>query len=275
MTVAKEARPFVKSAGGKTQLLDELRKNVPTHFDVYLEPFVGGGALFFDLRGRGLRSAVLGDASDLLINAYTWVRDDVEAVIARLAILKKKHSKEFYYAHRKVAFTNMRDTVEGAASYIYFSKTCFNGLWRVNRDGGFNVPMGKYTNPGICDEAGLRAASAALQGVRLCANGFQVTSDLARQGDFVYFDPPYWPRGGESYFTDYTPGGFDSMAQERLRNTALELKRRGVHVLLSNADVAPVRKLYAEGFETRRVKAARNINSKVDKRGDVGELLIW
>lgn len=268
------ARPFVKSAGGKRHLLHELRKHVPASFGKYYEPFVGGGALFFDLQPA---HAVLGDANLNLLAAYKGVRDDVEGVIALLGLHERRHCKTHYLEQRKLLLVDERPVgpvTNAAARMIYVNKTCFNGLWRVNRKGQFNVPMGDYDRPTICDPAGLRAASRALQGVTLVHEDFRKTAGLVHPGDFVYFDPPYVPVDQTSNFVGYVMNGFGEMDQIALRHFARVLRDGGVHVLLSNADVPWVREAY-DGFNIRRVEANRSINSKGGKRGAVGEVLIW
>jgi DNA adenine methylase len=268
------ARPFLKSVGGKTQLLPLLREHTPKSFREYHEPFVGGGAFYFDLVARGYAgTAHLTDANDLLINAYKRVRDELPAILAELKVHAENHSSDYYYAQRALGFPKRVGAIE-AARYIYFSKTCFNGVWRVNRSGGFNVPIGSYKNPVICDEENLTAVSRALQhSSRLMVGDFSEVRPKA--GDFVYCDPPYVPVGGEATFTEYTAGGFGPEKQTRLRDYALQLKRQGVHILLSNADVPFVHELYYGDFEMRHVEARRAINSDTKKRGKVGEVLIW
>ncbi len=269
------ATPFVKTVGGKRQLLPELRRHVPESFGRYFEPFVGGGALFFDLVAAGRPGpAWLSDTNRDLAIAYGVVKSDVDALVEALRAHAESHARypgPYYYAVRADAPV---DRVAVAARAIYLNKTCFNGLHRVNRAGKFNVPMGRYVNPAICDEPNLRAVSMALQRAEVHAVDFQ-SAAVAEEGDFVYFDPPYWPASATSHFTGYTADGFTAADQQRLRDVALAMKRRGVRVLLSNADVPPVRALYADGFECRRVDARRNVNSKPGKRGVVGELLFW
>jgi len=269
------ATPFLKWAGGKRQLLPEIRKHVPTQFGRYFEPFIGGGAVFFDLFPAGcgnvLRRVWLGDSNLELTTTYTAIRDDVEEVVKTLRAHARLHSEKHYYYVR-----GLRD-LDGAAlaaRMIYLNKTGFNGLYRVNRSGGFNVPIGSYKNPTICDEPNLRACARTLQGVEVVGADFVTLMTAARAGDFVYFDPPYVPVNRTSDFTSFTAAGFGPADQERLAECARRLKSIGVHVLLSNADLPVVRELYA-GFEMRTVQARRNINSKGKKRGEVGELLIW
>jgi DNA adenine methylase len=264
------ATPFLKWVGGKRQLLPEIRKHVPEKFGRYVEPFLGGGAVFFDLSPVG--GTRLGDANGELVGTYRAVRDDVEEVIKTLHAHARLHSAKHYYHVRGLGSDLTGPAL--AARMIYLNKTGFNGLYRVNRSGGFNVPIGSYKNPTVCDEANLRACARALQGVDLVQADFTLVAEPARSGDFVYFDPPYVPVGGTSDFTSFTAAGFGIADQERLVDFAGRLKASGVHVLLSNADLPAVRELY-RGFEMRAVQARRNINSNGGKRGAVGELLIW
>lgn len=264
--------PFVKWAGGKRQLMPEILKYVPEKYGVYYEPFVGGGAVFFALTHP--KGAVLGDANKLLAGTYEVVRDDVESLIRVLS----------HHDDSAETFAQIRDLMNSgrvkngatlASWVIYLNRTCFNGLWRVNKSGGYNVPydatrIGKRM---ICDTINLRLASAALADTVVHASDFAATVSSAKKGDFVYCDPPYVPAGGYSDFTGYAKGGFGPDEQARLVECARKLKSRGVHVLLSNADVPEVRKLY-KGFTLHPVRARRAINSKASKRGHVGELLI-
>lgn len=291
-----DVRPFLRWAGGKTQLLPELRRRIPSDFARYFEPFAGGAALFFDLvatahkieRGEktddvGLKLAgsepvaFLNDSNRRLAVTYRAIRDGVEQVVDRLCDFEREyrtHGTHFYYeARRRIADETASEEV--AALVIFLNKTCFNGLWRVNGDGGFNVPAGKFKNPPtICDEENLRACARSLASVAIWSEDFSCIDRECRPGDFVYFDPPYWPVSASSNFTAYTKESFGPKEQTRLRDLALDLKRRGVKVLLSNADVPPIRDLYAHGFNVERVEARRAINSKSDGRGSVGEVLI-
>jgi DNA adenine methylase len=285
------ARPFCKWAGGKTQLLAELRKRMPHKFGRYHEPFVGGGALLFSLadslpgrlspwqRPKTGHWATINDANPLLIATYRAICVDVEGVIERLHDLQNEYrtskggEKVFY----RVRDRGPGDKPAAIAAYVIFlNKTCFNGLWRVNRKGLFNVPHGK--RPGqvvICDQDNLRRVSQVLQHCSINCGDFEVAAENAKRGDFVYFDPPYVPRSADSDFTAYTKEPFGPAEQERLRDVVGRLKRRGVKVMLSNADVPYVRKLYkGGGFTIDRVSALRAINSKADRRGPVGEVII-
>jgi DNA adenine methylase len=263
-------RPFVKWAGGKRQLLPQLRSRVPEHHGRYFEPFVGGGALFFELRPA---AATLTDVNERLIRTYLGVRDDVEHVIALLRSYEREHEQAFFYRLRDMDI-DAETNAQVAAWFIYLNKVGFNGLYRVNRQNRFNVPFGRHKNPTICDEATLRACSAALAGATIEKADFEAAVASAAPGDLVYFDPPYVPLSVTSSFTSYTSSGFDSRAQIRLRNLALDLKRRGVHVLLSNSSAESVRELYKEEFTIAEVSATRLVNSKATGRGAITELVI-
>lgn len=273
-------KPWLKWAGGKRQLLPELLKSLPEDFfenranSHYYEPFVGGGALFFELRSRGWSGpATLGDMNSLLVRSYMGIKHDVEMVIESLKAWGPADKEEFLAARSKLPDDRWLD--EGVASWmIYLNKCCFNGLWRVNGAGYFNVPFGKWNKPPtICDEETLRSASKALECTKLLAADFERVVKSAESGDLVYMDPPYVPVSKTSDFTSYTRDGFTIDDQKRLRDCALKLKERGVYVVLSNADVPVVREMY-EGFNIRRVEARRSINSKGGKRGAVGEVII-
>lgn len=272
MSALAVARPPTKWAGGKRQLLPELRKALPAKWGHYYEPFIGGGALFFDLRASGWTgAATLGDANERLVRMYLGVRGDVDEVIRLLR--KTRYDKTFYLRERARNPDLFGDDAEIAAWFIYLNKTGFNGLYRVNRKGEFNVPFGRYDNPLICDELNLRACAKALCKTKFVIGDFEKTLKSAETGDLVYCDPPYVPVSATSDFTSYTRDGFDMPDQVRLRDCAAALKKRGVHVILSNADVPAVRKLY-KGFTIRAVSARRAINSKATSRGAVGEVII-
>ena len=270
------ARPIVKWAGGKSRLLGELLSRVPTKVRTYAEPFAGGAALFFALaseRSRGLRSferAVLCDRNEELVALYTAVRDDVDAVVAALG--DYRHDRELFYDVRAKDTRGMSD-VDRAARFIFLNRTCFNGLWRVNSGGRFNVPFGKYKNPRILDEENLRSASRALRGVEVVSKDFaDVTGELGR-GDFVYLDPPYVPVSRTASFTAYAKDGFNPDDQARLARELRALKRRGVKGMLSNADTHGTRELY-DGLALHVVRAPRSISCDGATRGDAGELVV-
>jgi len=287
MMPSPKARPFLKWAGGKGQLLGQYEPFFPHHFNAYYEPFLGGGAVFFHLWNLAAtgslgsrawrpgaahqpRPAFLSDVNEELINAYIVVRDRVEELIERLR--GHRNERGYYYALRAQDPTAL-GPVERAARLIYLNKTCYNGLYRVNRWGRFNVPFGRYKNPLICDAEGLRAASLALQGVELRACDFEEALQGAGPGDFVYLDPPYDPLSATASFTSYAQGGFDEGEQRRLARSFAELDRRGCLLMLSNADTELVRRLY-RGFRIVQVQAKRAINSRADGRGAISELLI-
>lgn len=262
------ARPFLKWVGGKRQLLSELRRRVPSQFGTYFEPFLGGGALFFALCPP---SAVLSDTNERLIRAYSGIRDGLDEVVARLRDMP--FSKEFFNELRARQIDVGRD-VDVSAWMIYLNKTAYNGLYRVNRRGEFNAPFGRYDNPTICAEENLRGCSQALKSARLRVEDFTAVLQRAVAGDFVYFDPPYLPVSTHSDFTRYTSLPFGFREHERLRDVALALKRRGVHVLLSNSSAPDVFRLYADHFKVETVSANRFVNSDPRKRGAVAETLI-
>jgi DNA adenine methylase len=263
-----EAAPFLKWVGGKTSLLPELLRHVPDRLRRYHEPFVGGGALFFAVAPR---RAVLSDNNAELIHCYTQVRDDVYRVLDALS----RHVYDTGHYQSVRALDPMRLTAaQRAARFVYLNKTCFNGLWRVNRAGRFNVPIGRYRNPRFHDPATLIAASEALRGVDILHAPFEDALAKAAPGDFVYLDPPYDPVSETSSFASYTADGFTWDDQKRLARCCIALNRRGVRFLLSNSTTNRVRDLY-RGFEQRVVRAPRFINSKAESRGRVAELLVF
>jgi DNA adenine methylase len=265
-----KATPFVKWVGGKRSIISEITSRVPEKFGHYFEPFIGGGALFFELRDH-ITTATLADANVDLVLTYKVIRDDVERLIMRLRNHAMKHSKEHYYEVR--SWHDLTDPIEIAARLIYLNKTCYNGLYRVNNSGEFNVPMGNYTNPGIVQEDNLRACNKALQGVELIVGDFTLISP--KEGDFVYFDPPYHPVSATANFVGYGQGGFDEADQERLRNFLVKLHKSGAQVMLSNSNTPFIRKLYSDNFfSVGIVNAPRMVNCKPNKRNSVEEVLI-
>jgi DNA adenine methylase len=265
---APRAAPFLKWVGGKTSLLPELLKHVPARLRGYHEPFLGGGALFFATRPR---RAVLADDNGELIHCYQQVRDDVYGVLDALA--RHVYQKAHFQAVRALDPLRLAPA-ERAARLVYLNKTCFNGLWRVNRAGRFNVPIGRYKNPTFNNPSALISASHALRGAELVHAPFEQALQRARPGDFVYLDPPYDPVSPTASFASYTAGGFSWEDQKRLAHSCILLNRRGVRFLLSNSATERVRELY-KGFEQRLVRAPRFINSKAEGRGRVDELLVF
>ncbi|MCC7490776.1 MAG: DNA adenine methylase [Fimbriimonadaceae bacterium] len=263
--------PFLKWAGGKGQLLLQYAPFWPPREKLrrYVEPFVGGGAVFFHLRFPAAR---LADSNAELIGAYQAVRDQVEALIELLSVFRNDETA--FYAERLLDPRQL-DPLRAAARFIYLNRTCFNGLYRVNRDGQFNVPFGKYRNPTICDAAGLRACSAVLQGVELLTGDFETTTRGLGDGDFVYLDPPYVPLSATANFTDYVPQGFGEADQRRLADHFRRLDEAGCRLLLSNSHTPLARALYeGAGYPMRVIQARRAINRDGAGRGPVEELLI-
>lgn len=260
-------RPFLKWAGGKSKLIQQYSKFFPQEFNTYYEPFLGGGAVFFHLQPN---NAVLTDINTELINVYCCVRDRVESLIETLNEHQEKHNKDYYYLIRSEKYET---EIKRAARIIYLNKTCFNGLYRENSQGKFNVPMGKYKNPPICQPDLLRSVSAALQSKEIKVRSFEKVLNDAKKGDFVYFDPPYHPISATSNFTAYSRDSFSEKDQIRLRDVFAELANLGVKVMLSNSDCELIWELY-NNFNIHQVLAARSINSNASKRGKITELLV-
>ena len=298
-------RPLLKWAGGKRQLLTALRRYYPPDFDRYIEPFVGSGAVFFDLYGAGRlrgRRVLLADVNSDLIGCYRTVRDRTAAVIASLASLERQHRERgvaFYYEVRDRRFNPLRAalldsrvraapsiaaeyTPALAAMLIYLNRTGYNGLFRLNRHGGFNVPAGRYSNPSICEPDHVRRVAQAFAdaGVSLECLRFDEVLDDARAGDFVYCDPPYAPLSRTASFAQYTAGGFNALDQRRLQSAVVAAARRGAMVLLSNSSAPEIKAAYTNaparnaGLIVHRVAARRAINSRGALRGPVDELII-
>jgi DNA adenine methylase len=286
-------RPLLKWAGGKRQLLPTLRDFYPPSYRRYIEPFFGSGAVFFDLCSSGTldgRQAWLVDDNPDLVGCYKMLMARTDEVIAELRLLSAGHQAggvEFYYQVRDGRFNPARAadgvyTPALAAMLIYLNRTGFNGLFRVNRRGEFNVPAGRYANPRICDEIHLRAVADALRGkgVTIVRGSFDGALGEAGQGDFVYCDPPYAPVSRTACFASYTAGGFTSDDQIRLQRALVAAARRGASVVLSNSSTPDIESLYAEpearaaGLRIERVKARRAINSRASGRGPIDELVI-
>ena len=291
-------RPLLKWAGGKRQLLPQLRRFYPPTFHRYIEPFFGSGAVFFDLQAsRRLdgHDVLLVDSNADLIGCYETVRAQPEAVadeLDRLAAAHARGGEAQYYAVRDGEFNPARDRLRDlsgriaytpalAAMLIYLNRTGFNGLFRVNARGGFNVPAGRYDRPNIGDRAKLTRVADALSGTELLCGSFEVVRERASAGDFVYFDPPYAPLSRTAAFTSYTALRFDAADQKRLQQVAIDLARRGCHVLLSNSTAGEIAALYEQsadakraGLRETRVRARRAINSNSARRGAVDEFLI-
>ena len=272
--------PFIKWAGGKTQLLRQFGPYFPVSLSSYIEPFLGGGAVFFHLynqrRLNGKRVTLM-DRPEELVNGYRVVQNHVEQLIAALQAHEPRKKEEAYFYKvrrwdRKPGY-NRRSAVERAARFVFLNRTCYNGLYRVNRQGQFNAPFGRYRNPTICNADKLRAVSQALAGITLKVGDFEQCLECAEPGAFVYLDPPYHPLSATARFTSYTASAFTTRDQERLAGLFRELDGRGCQGMLSNSYTDLIRELY-DGYEQVQVQAARAINSRGDGRQPIPELLI-
>ena len=276
-----QAKPFVKWAGGKTQILTQLLATFPRKVHSYFEPFVGGGAVFYAMDAqKRYERAVLNDCNKELMDAYRVIRDFPDDLMTFLRELERNYAEApltMYETYRNPDEQLARlwaGPVQRSGRFIFLNKAGFNGLYRVNQAGQFNVPWGKKAKVRSFDERNIRACSEALNGTVAFREGdFVAAVDGAKEGDLVYFDPPYVPRTLTSSFTTYSPGGFKLHDQQRLAVLFQQLYERGVAVVLSNSDTEIVRDLYAD-FEMVEVQAKRAINSKGDQRGPVGELLV-
>lgn len=270
------AKPFLKWAGGKGQLLQQFEEIFPSKFNNYIEPFLGGGALFFHLynsnRLKKCKKIILIDSNEELMNCYSVIQEDVEKLIAILEDPKYINEEDAYY---KVRHEEPYDKFERAARTIYLNKTCFNGLYRVNSKGKFNVPFGKYKNPQICNPDNLKAVSKALKNVNIVCDKFEKCLEFAREKDFIYFDPPYQPLSTTSNFTSYTKDSFNEKDQKDLCKAYKKLDKRGCKIMLSNSDTPFIRDLYKnKKFKIHVVSAKRAINCKASGRGAINELVI-
>jgi DNA adenine methylase len=273
------AKPIVKWAGGKTRLLKELVRHVEERkIRVYAEPFAGGAALFFRLASlpdRIFDRAILADKNPELVATYRAVQTRVGDVIDALRVYAEDPDRRALYYKTRGAPTDSLDDVARAARLLFLNRTGYNGLWRVNSRGEFNVPYGRYKNPKIVDEERLRAASVALARAEIRDADFEEVARDLGDGDFAYFDPPYVPVSKTAAFTAYAKGGFGPADQRRLVSLMRHLRKTGVRALLSNACTDETRRLYAlPGLRTETVQARRAINSDATKRGDIAELLV-
>lgn len=274
--------PVLKWVGGKRQLLPIIRKYLPkiSNTATYYEPFIGGGAVLFDLQPE---KAIVNDINQELINVYQIIRDDVENLIAELSRENKyANTSECYYKIRELDrnpdIYHKLSNIEKAARIIYLNKTCYNGLYRVNSMGEFNSPFGRYKNPSIVNEIGLRAVSKYFREANITFRNmdFEKALEGIKKGDFVYFDPPYVPLSTTSNFTGYNESGFGFDEQERLKRLCDKLTDQGVHILLSNSDCEYIRNLFSDKkrYTIIEVKAKRSINSISSARGEISEVLI-
>ena len=267
--LGNKATPFLKWVGGKRSIIGELKKRLPAKFNDYYEPFVGGGALFFEIQPM-LKNAYLSDANLDLIITYSSVVRNCEELIELLKKHAKNHDEEYYYRIRSKQ--SPKEAIDVAARMIYLNKTCFNGLFRVNKKGEFNVPMGKYTNPGICQEGNLFACRNALKNTTIEYKDY--TKIQPQAGDFVYFDPPYHPTN-ETSFTSYSKLDFTEKDQSNLAEFCADLHKKGVKVMVSNSNTKFIRDLYKSNiFNVEIINAPRMVNCKTDGRSAVEEVLI-
>jgi DNA adenine methylase len=266
--------PVIKWVGGKRQLLEAIQKHVPDKFNTYYEPFVGGGAVLFALQPE---KAIVNDINSELINLYQVIKDNVAALISDLE--KHQNNADYFYAIRELDRDKQKyhslTAVEKASRLIYLNKTCYNGLFRVNRAGEFNTPFGSYKNPNIVNAAALKAVGAYFRrtGIVLCNTDFATALNTAQKGDFVYLDPPYDPVSDTASFTGYNQGGFDRGEQLRLKEVCDDLAQRGVRFLLSNSATPFIKELYQE-YRVEIIQAKRAINSDPAKRGAIDEVLV-
>lgn len=289
------AKPFIKWVGGKSQLIEQLDAQLPADFGkwenvTYIEPFVGGGAMLFYMLQRypNIQHAVINDINEDLTTCYKTVRDNPEELIeslkdiekAYLALESEEGRKEFFMAARDRYNEKNLDPIENTTKFFFLNRTCFNGLYRVNKKGLFNVPFGKYENPTICDPATIRSDSELLQRVEILTGDFEATFDYAKGNTLFYFDPPYRPLSDTSSFNDYAKEAFNDDAQVRLKEYCDRVHRAGFQFMLSNSDCKGKNEadnffdvLYG-AYVIERVWASRSINSNPDKRGKLTEILV-
>ncbi len=260
-------KPFIKWAGGKQQLLTHLIKNVPSNFNCYYEPFVGSGALFFGLKPK---EAVISDVNSELVNCYLSVKNTPDELISLL----KTHinTPEYFYKVRATK-TEGLNNLERASRFLYLNRTCFNGLYRENKLGQFNVPFGKYKNPDIAQEIKIKNASIALKNTKIIEADYKKSLKKAKKGDFIYLDPPYYPLGGYSDFKRYHKVFFERKDHEELASLFELLDKRGCYLMLSNSDTEFTRSLYNK-WNLKTLMAKRLINCDATKRGQISEILV-
>jgi DNA adenine methylase len=270
---SKTVRPFIKWAGGKTNLIPTLSSRLPNHYRTFYEPFCGGAALFFWVKPS---QGVLSDINPDLINLYKVVRNNPEDLLEFLGLHKQEHSAEYYKYVRDLYNSPVKhfwSPLVRASWFLYLNKTCFNGLYRVNQQGKFNVPIGDYKDPKIQSRSTITECSAVLRQAQIICGDYSKVLEKAQHQDFCYLDPPYLPLEGSKNFTQYTQGGFGLEEHYELRSYCDELTARGVQWMLSNSGCELVNDLYSQ-YQIETVQAPRSINSKANDRGDVTEYLI-
>ena len=265
------SKPFIKWAGGKRQLIKELIKLLPANYNRYFEPFIGGGALFFAIQPK---NAYISDINPELINLYNVVKNDVDLLINDL--IKYKNTEDYFYKirnlDRKPSYKKF-SKVRKASRFIYLNKTCYNGLYRTNSKGYFNVPFGSYKNPNIIDKQNLKACSELLKKTEIVSSHFLAIENEIKTGDFVYFDPPYIPINKTSSFTKYYKDDFNIDEQIKLKELCDRLTKKNIYFMLSNSYSKLILNLYKQ-YNIKKIKATRTINSKANKRGAINELII-
>lgn len=265
-------KPIIKWAGGKRQLIKELKNLMPNRYERYFEPFIGGGALFFELKPI---NAFINDYNEELINLYKVVRDNPEKLIED--VCKHQNESEYYYKTRALdrdikKFKKLTD-IKRASRFLYLNKTGFNGLYRVNSKGECNVPFGRYKNPNYCEPVNVKACSELLHNTEISNGNFEIIKEKVKKGDFVYFDPPYVPLNSSSNFTGYTDKGFDEDMQFRLRELCDYIDSIGAYFMLSNSYTDYILELY-KTYTIHTVEASRHINSKASGRGKIKEVIV-
>lgn len=273
----KKAKPFLKWVGGKGQLLPQFEALFPKQYNSYFEPFIGGGAVFFSINPK---KAHINDINKTLAQTYIHIKDNTEKLIKSLKKLENNFlakdeaaRKEFYYSIREKYNSLSHEDFEKSLYFLFFNKTAFNGVYRENSKGGFNVPIGSYKNPKIVDEENLKVVSKILSNTKITSGSFVDAVKNAKAGDFVYFDPPYHPLSETSSFTSYSKDSFTKEDQIKLRDLFIELDKKGVYVMLSNSSAPFIQEIYS-GYRQVPVYANRMINSKSDKRGKISEVVI-
>lgn len=276
-------KPFVKWVGGKGKLIPELIKYIPKSINNYYEPFVGGGALFYSLcsnQSFKIKKSYINDINGKLINAYKQIKDNSEKLIGELKKIEIEYreldlekQKEYFYKIRKLYNENNISDLTRAVYLIFLNKTGFNGMYRENSSGGFNIPFGDQPNPTICDENNIIAVSKLLQNTIITSESFEIAVSKCKKGDFVYFDPPYHPINKTSSFTSYSKNSFNQDDQEKLCNVFKKLDKKGCFVMLSNSNTPFIKKLYKD-YNINYVMAARSINSDGNGRGKIKEIIV-
>jgi len=272
-----KAKPFLKWVGGKKKIILQIKQYIPESYCRYFEPFIGGGALFFDLEPK---KAYINDINKILVSAYKNIKNHPYEIIKKLEDLQKifyeknNEERKIYFYEIRDAFNNTEYNLFLKTSYmIFLNKTCYNGMYRENSKGKFNVPFGRYKNPKILDKENILAVSKLLTNTIITSCSFEKAVENAESGDFIYFDPPYHPLSITSNFTSYSNGGFTKEDQIKLRDVFKDLDKRNCFVMLSNSDTEFIREIYEE-FTQKTVSAARSINCKAAGRGKINELLI-